>query len=201
LVLSNSAIFDALDDGRLVIEPQPTPRLQTPGGPKSPFDTTGVDLNLAPTIQIAEPGVQTVIDFREPGNVATTLSKLTERRELPDDGWKIPLNTLILAQTAEVVSLPFPRDLAEPGRSRPALGARVEGKSSLARFGVLVHFTAPTIHAGWSGQITLEIMGFGKPLMLYPGMPICQLILDQVVGDPLESQSQFQGQRMPAGER
>ena len=48
----------------------------------------------------------------------------------------------------------------------------VEGKSSRARFGLLVHFTAPTIHAGWAGRITLEMMCLGRyPLRLYPGRP------------------------------
>ncbi len=200
MVLSNTAIFDALQDGRLVIKPEPTPRTQTPGGPKPPYDTTGVNLTLAPVIQIERAGIQAVIDLREQGNVATTLSSLSDPKEL-DEGWKLPVRTLVLAQTAETVELVLPQYLDEPAKSRPALAARVEGKSSLARFGVLVHFTAPTIHAGWRGPITLEIMSLGRSLMLYPGMQICQLILEEVVGQPVESESQFQDQRNPAGAR
>ena len=52
-----------------------------------------------------------------------------------------------------------------------------------ARCGVGIHVTAPTIHAGWRGTITLEITNHGPlPMRLRPGLPICQLIVEQVVG-------------------
>jgi dCTP deaminase len=58
--------------------------------------------------------------------------------------------------------------------------ARVEGKSSLARCGILIHFTAPTIHAGFEGRITLEMINMGvHNLLLYPGMFVCQLIIER----------------------
>jgi dCTP deaminase len=76
----------------------------------------------------------------------------------------------------------------------------VEGKSSYARCGLLVHFTAPTIHAGFSGTITLELINFGPlKIELYPDMPICQLIVEQVSGMPFRNDSQFQGQSRPGG--
>jgi dCTP deaminase len=81
-----------------------------------------------------------------------------------------------------------------------ALAARVEGKSSLARCGLLVHFTAPTIHAGFEGTITLEMINLGAyPILLYPGMEISQLIVEQVVGTPRAAASQFQSQSTPVG--
>ena len=96
----------------------------------------------------------------------------------------------------------LPTELEGDGRHRPTLTARVEGKSSRARFGLLVHFTAPTIHAGFEGPITLEMMCLGtSPFTLYPGLPICQLVVEQVVGTPSESRSQFHNQATPAGER
>ena len=64
---------------------------------------------------------------------------------------------------------------------------RVEGKSSLARFGLLAHFTAPTSNLGPS------------PIILTPGMAICQLILEQVQGVPDAPASRFAGQTDPAG--
>ncbi|HZU88717.1 MAG TPA: hypothetical protein VE993_05615 [Stellaceae bacterium] len=64
-------------------------------------------------------------------------------------------------------------------------GARVEGKSSLARLGLGVHLTAPTIHAGFKGQIQLEIVNFGPhEIILNVGMPICQLIFELTFGTP-----------------
>ncbi len=80
------------------------------------------------------------------------------------------------------------------------LAARVEGRSSFARCGLLVHFTAPTIHAGFNGRITLELINLGSiPILLYPEAYICQLIIEQVVGTPLKNDSQFQGQTKPSG--
>jgi len=75
------------------------------------------------------------------------------------------------------------------------MAARVEGKSSLARLGVGVHVTAPTIHAGFGckaddeqyegSELQLEIWNVGKlPIVLDPGIPICQLIFEIVDGTP-----------------
>jgi len=65
-----------------------------------------------------------------------------------------------------------------------------------------VHFTAPTIHAGFRGTITLELINFGTiPIALYPGAPICQLIIEQVSGVPFRNDSQFQDQSMASGDK
>ena len=102
-------------------------------------------------------------------------------------------NRLVLGRTLEKVTLPIVRD----GQS---LAARVEGKSSYARCGLLVHFTAPTIHAGFSGTITLELINLGPcNISLYPGTPICQLIVEAVYGVPFRNDSQFQDQTRPGG--
>jgi len=94
--------------------------------------------------------------------------------------------TVVISRTLERVHLP----ILERG---PWLAARVEGRSSYARCGLLVHFTAPTIHAGYSGQITLEIQNFGPyPIILGAGTPICQLIWGD--GRPFRNDSQFQEQ-------
>jgi dCTP deaminase len=98
----------------------------------------------------------------------------------------------MLGLTVERVTLPLMQ-----GQS---LAARIEGKSSLARCGLLIHFTAPTVHAGFDGTLTLEMINLGNVgISLFTGMPIAQLILEAVIGDPEESPSQFQGQATPAG--
>ncbi|MCX5634727.1 MAG: hypothetical protein NTW55_02640 [Planctomycetota bacterium] len=82
----------------------------------------------------------------------------------------------------------------------PYLAARIEGKSSRARCGVLVHFTAPTVHAGWKGRLTLEMINLGlAPFLLTPDMPIAQLILEEVKGRIELMPSQFQNQSSPTG--
>ena len=83
-----------------------------------------------------------------------------------------------------------------------SLAARIEGRSSYARAGMMVHFTAPTIHAGYKGTITLEIINLGAAnILLKPGAPICQLIIEEVKGHPFRNDSQFQGQKTPGGTR
>jgi dCTP deaminase len=166
LILSNSSIVQALNDGRLIIDPRPgDPGTVSP----SRYDTTSVNLTL------------------------DSLLKLYNSIPIPPGGHSLPSGKLVLGQTIEYVELP----LLGAGA---CLAARVEGKSSLARYGLIVHFTAPTIHAGFSGQITLEMINLGAaPIRLVPGMPICQLVLEQVEGDPVPADSQFQGQRDPSG--
>jgi dCTP deaminase len=77
----------------------------------------------------------------------------------------------------------------------------VEGKSSLARIGLGVHVTAPTIHAGFEGLITLEIKNHGTAaIRLRPGMPICQLIFESVFGTPsVVLEGIFQNQQSVSG--
>lgn len=80
-----------------------------------------------------------------------------------------------LGWTKEVVALP----------SRSRVAARVEGKSSLARIGLAVHVTAPTIHAGFSGAIQLEFCNLGSiRIKLVPDMPVCQMIFELTYGTP-----------------
>ena len=92
----------------------------------------------------------------------------------------------ILGWTKEYLELPVNSRLA----------ARVEGKSSLARIGLGVHITAPTIHAGFKGTIQLEICNHGSlRVRLCPNMPVCQLILEQTLGTPVKGyKGQFYGQ-------
>lgn len=84
------------------------------------------------------------------------------------------------------------------------LAARVEGRGSLARLGLVVHLTAPTIHSGWNGKITLEMINFSPfHLKLIPGRtPVCQLIVEMLESEPLRDITTiFQGQINPSGEK
>jgi len=154
------------------------------------------------TSRFPNENTQILIDLNAQGDVGATLTQLSTTVTLDARGYRLDPGKFILAQTLETVSLRLPPEIDAPGSERPVLAARVEGKSSRARFGLLIHFTAPTIHAGWSGPITLEIMCLGgSPFLLTAGMPICQLIIEQAEGIPTEAPSQFQGQRSPAGEQ
>ena len=198
MILSNSAIFEALDDGRLIIEPEPERSAEA----GSPFGTSAIDLRLGPVIARPRDAPHAVVDLGRPGPVSDTLTAFTDDFEMGDGGYVLEPgpDNLILGHTLETVRLPLPDHLDSGADGKPVLAARIEGKSSRARFGLLVHFTAPTIHAGWAGRITLEMMCLGRyPLRLYPGLPICQLVLEEVRGRPTSVTSQFQGQRRPSG--
>jgi dCTP deaminase len=87
--------------------------------------------------------------------------------------------SLVLGKTLERVTLPN------------HLSGRIEGKSSLARLGLAVHITAPTIQAGFDGPLYLEMFNAGPfTLKLQPKMEIAQLILEHL---GLPSQSGYAG--------
>jgi dCTP deaminase len=193
MILSNVEVHRALDEGRLRLDPEPLPRV--PGvGKYCPYDTHSVDLSLAPEISIPRGGTF-VYDVTQPGVLAEQIARNSDKRRIETDTpYKLERNTFILAMTRETVGLPI-RD-----GSGGCLAARIEGKSSRARLGVLVHFTAPTVHPGWEGPLTLEIINLGpSPILLVPGMAIAQLIVDEVRGCPVRNPSQFQGQTAPEG--
>lgn len=194
MILSNVSIHEALDKGWLKISPEPLPRHKVDGGPKCPYQTSAVDLRLGSEIAYFKEGIPAQIDLRK-GDFNAIFGPLSETRQLSEDQpFVLRPRKLVLGKTLEHVS--FPIQQAET----VSLAARVEGKSSYARCGLLVHFTAPTIHADFDGTITLELINLGPlDIALYPSMPICQLIIEQVHGVPFSNASQFQGQTKPGG--
>ena len=188
MILSNVEIQKAIDEGRLVIAPDPQPRACEE--PNCPYDTTAVDLHLGSALSIQRSGPFNY-DLRQPG-IATFLSHNCDHIEIPAAGYVLAPRVFVLGRTLEKVTLPL--------KAGQSLAARIEGKSSFARCGLLVHFTAPTVHAGFDGTLTLEMINLGNAgISLFKEMPICQLILEAVAGDPQVHPSQFQGQTTPAG--
>ena len=95
-----------------------------------------------------------------------------------DGSFVLKPNKFVLGLTYEKITLPKASKIA----------ARVEGRSTLARLGLVVHLTAPTIHCGFSGHIALEMYNFGHyPLILKPfELRICQLIFERLGREPEE---------------
>jgi dCTP deaminase len=194
MILSNKAIQAALDEGRLVIFPEPSPR--TAGGQLDcPFQTSAVDLRLGNEISVYKGDTSPLVVDLTKGKFKELAASVMEPKTLTDDQPLILApKRFILGRTHERVGLPLQESADK------SLAARVEGKSSYARCGLLVHFTAPTIHAGFNGTITLEIMNLGHySIVLTPLMPICQLIIEEVRGVPFRNDSQFQGQGRASG--
>lgn len=192
MILSNLEIQKALDEGRLVIDPEPLPR-KPEHGKYCPYDTTAVDLTLHNEIMVPKGG-PFVYDLMEPGSLSELITKHSKKYILTDkQPYHLEKGEFVLGITLETIVLPI-------DKGPPYLAARIEGKSSRSRCGLLVHFTAPTIHAGWSGPLTLEIINLGPTtFVLRPEMPIAQLIIEQVHGELFPNPSQFQNQSTPEG--
>lgn len=196
MILSNVEIFAALDDGRLVITPEPRPRFPELGESNDcPFDSHTVDLRLGDELSIPRGGTFSY-DHTQPGQLSQLISQNSDKRKLQaDQPFKLEPNRFVLGITFETIKLPI--DPTKP----TCLAARIEGKSSRARCGLLVHFTAPTVHPGWDGPLVLEMINLGHaPILLTPGMYIAQLIVEEVKGIPDKSPaSEFHGQQHPDG--
>ncbi len=178
MIYSNLDIRDALASGKLVIDPQPT---------RDMFSTSAVDLLLDDKFTIYAPveGTETsvMVGTADPEEATQRYGRTVTLRT--GEYLELRPHHFALAFTQERVALPL--DLA----------ARVEGKSSLARWGVSIHQSAPTIHAGFAGQIRLEIANVGNFVCrLTPGIKICQLIIEELrTTAEVERLSQFQNQR------
>ncbi len=184
MILCDREIECALNQGLIFIRPQPDPKH---------YSSTSIDLCLGETVDRWEfPLVDSAIGgephrFR-PGLPNFSCSELERRYlktiDITANGFVLPpdrSNNFILAYTRERIYLPHTSRLC----------ARVEGKSSMARLGLGVHVTAPTIHAGFGhnpndsndhgAQLRLEIWNVGPlPIELVKGMRICQLIIEEV---------------------
>lgn len=181
MILTDREIRISLENKAITIDPPPS---------IDAYSSTSLDLTLAGSLRVFKPthgGVRIVVDPAAPDyRFGAAMNALADTAPIPDDGFTLQPGLLVLGWTAENVSL-FPQS---------RIAARVEGKSSLARLGLAVHVTAPTIHAGFKGQIQLEIINHGPvPICLRTGMKICQLIFETTLGVPEAGyRGQFAGQ-------
>jgi dCTP deaminase len=168
MVLTDREIQAALESKQIIIEPLPDP---------DAYSSTSLDLTLSKGLQEWKlAAVEQIVCPTEEGYKFSDFSaKFSQATEITDKGYVLKPGVFILGWTEEDVELPI------HGR----LAARVEGKSSLARLGIGIHVTAPTIHAGFKGHIQLEICNHGLlQVKLTIGMPVCQLIFEQTLGTP-----------------
>jgi dCTP deaminase len=148
-VLSDGTIRRLVQEGRIRIDPWDPGMLQP----------ASVDLRLGRSFRVFENHKVTAIDLADPP------SGLTEKVEVrPDESFVIHPGEFVLGRTEEHV------ELADD------LVARIEGKSSLGRLGLIVHATAGFVDPGFKGTLTLEITNLTRvPIVLWPGKPIAQL--------------------------
>ncbi len=177
MVLSDRTIRRLLDEGRIAIDPFDESLIQP----------SSIDVRVDRFFRVFHNNRYPFIDVREEQEV------LTELVEVEDDSpFVLHPGEFVLGSTLERVTLP------------DDLVARLEGKSSLGRLGLLIHSTAGFIDPGWDGHVTLELANVANlPITVYPGMKIGQLSFVQLT-EPAEHPygsdglgSKYQGQRGP----
>jgi len=177
VILSDRDIRAEIAAGRIVIDPF-TPDAVQP---------SSVDLHLDRRFRVFRNSRYPYIDVR------TDQPELTELVEIAgDEPFILHPGEFVLGSTLERVELP--NDLV----------ARLEGKSSLGRLGLLIHSTAGYVDPGWEGNLTLELSNVANlPITLYDGMKIGQISFQRLTS-PVEVGygdarigSKYRGQRDP----
>ena len=179
MILSDRDIRAAIDAGRVVIDPFDPACVQP----------SSVDLHVDSQFRVFANSRYPFIDVREEMPDLTELVEVEARRAVhPAPG------EFVLGSTLERVALP------------DDLVARLEGKSSLGRLGLLIHSTAGYVDPGWDGYLTLELSNVANlPITLYPGMKIGQISFFRLTS-PAETPygaagNKYQGQRGPTPSR
>ncbi len=181
MVLSDTTIRAEIDAGRIVIDPYDEALVQP----------SSVDVRVDNRFRVFNNSRYPYIDVRQP------MEDLTEPVVIEgDEPFILHPGEFVLGQTLERVTLP--NDLV----------ARLEGKSSLGRLGLLIHSTAGFVDSGFSGNLTLELSNVANlPITIYQGMPIGQMSfmrMDAPVERPYGSEetgSKYQGQAEPTPSR
>ncbi len=180
-VLSDRTIKELLAAGRLGVDPLDPEAIQP----------ASVDLRLDRAFRTFRVTSRPYVDVRQPVDDLTELVAVAD-----DEPFILQPHTFCLGSTIETVTLPA--DIV----------ARVDGKSSLGRLGLLVHATAGYVDPGWTGRLTLELSNQSQmPIALYVGMRIAQVSFlelttpaDRPYGSPGLG-SKYQGQTGPTASR
>jgi dCTP deaminase len=181
VVLSDRTIARLLDEERIVIEPYDESLLQP----------SSVDVRVDRFFRVFHNARYAYIDVKEPQEDLTELVEIDDERP-----FILHPGEFVLGSTLERIVLP------------DDLVARLEGKSSLGRLGLLIHSTAGFIDPGWDGHVTLELSNVANlPITIYHGMKIGQISFVQL-SEPAEKPygsgelgSKYQGQMGPTPSR
>ena len=179
-MLSDRTIRRLIDDGRIEIDPYDAALLQP----------SSVDVRVDRLFRVFRNNRAPYIDVK----VEQDLTELVEVAD--EEPFILHPGEFVLGSTLERVRLP------------DDLVARLEGKSSLGRLGLLIHSTAGFIDPGWDGHVTLELSNVANlPITIYYGMKIGQVSFMEL-SEPAESPygsgglgSKYQGQRGPTPSR
>src|SRR5919206_1296266 len=181
MILSDRTIREEIDAGRIRIEPFEPAAIQP----------SSVDLHVDSQFRVFANSRYPYIDVKR------QMPDLTELVEVAEgEPFILHPGEFVLGSTRERVRIP------------DDMVARLEGKSSLGRLGLLIHSTAGYVDPGWDGYLTLELSNVANlPITIYPGMKIGQISffrLTTAAAVPYGSKatrSKYQGQRGPTASR
>ena len=181
MIFSDRTILEAIETGRVSIDPFDRGLVQP----------SSVDIRCDYRFRVFENHRYPLID---PKAIQSNLTSEVEAAE--DDPFILHPGEFVLGTTLETIHL------------GDDVVARLEGKSSLGRLGLLIHSTAGYVDAGWDGQLTLELSNVANlPITLYPGMKIGQISFVQMT-TPAERPygsadlgSKYRGQEGPRASR
>lgn len=171
-MLSDAEIRRAIDHGGLVVSPIEDEQIQP----------ASIDLRLASIARLYHQSAQPVDPTDETTFPLHTTAPLSDPLSDWLSDWLLP-GEFVLGSTIERVALPLD------------IGARIEGKSTLGRLGLVVHVTAGYVDPGFDGTLTLELLNVAQwPIRLSYGMRIAQLSFDRC-GEPSTGyRGRYQGQ-------
>lgn len=180
MILSDRDIKKAIVEKNLTIDPFDPARVQP----------SSYDLRLDNSVLVFDNHLLDVVDVREKVDVSR-LVKIDKKK-----GFILHPGEFILGNTQEEFKIPA------------NLAAKLEGRSSLGRIGLIIHATAGYVDPGFSGQLTFEISNISRlPIRIYPGMRIAQICFFQMSSPaevPYGSRSlgsKYKGQMGPTGSR
>lgn len=181
MILSDKDIKKKMASGDIVIE-------SIDGEHTTNVNASSLDMRLGRFFKIYNHSKQAILDPLRPESF-DDVTRLIEIE--PGEPFIVQSGEFILGVTMEKIKI------------ADDLVARVEGRSSLGRLGIIVHSTAGFIDAGFEGTITLEITNINRmPVALYPGMRICQLAFEMMTSKAdvpysKKKTSKYQGQQLP----
>lgn len=158
MILSDGDIRKALQKGEILVKPKPNLEEQ--------LGSSSLDLRLGYYFRVFK---HRRLPFVDPFDQETTRDMTEELKISKKEPYVIQPGEFVLASVLEWVELPN------------NLSARIDGRSSLGRLGLVIHSTAGHIDAGFKGSITMEMTNIGMmPILLYPKMRVCQLVFEQL---------------------
>ncbi len=180
MILSDQDIKKVLQEGKVQIFPAPNFEEQL--GPCS------LDLHLGNVFKVFKPSQYPYLDLKRPINMEDVMEEITTGEE--DSPFILQPKDFVLAVTKEQFTLPSD------------IMARLDGRSSLGRMGVVVHSTAARFDPGWSGKAVMELGNLGiMPVVLYTGMRICALTFETLSSPAEESYSKSEKRKYAGQEK